>query len=187
MSITEIQVEEAFKKGFADVVDLVDPDRMSSVQIGFRAGARWMQEKMFEQASEGFEEWHETKLKEMQKKFIAPAWMSFQGARNDTGKAWAAAKLSDAKEKEDLKHELGMTRKSLSIAYDDLQKMRDFTGVTLTSTGFHEHETKVHALEQKLAKACDHLQIMIDNSECRGDEDCDHCQAVLALKEVKRL
>ena len=46
---------------------------------------------------------------------------------------------------------------------------------------------EITKLKKALELANTQIAILLENSECRGDEDCDHCMAIGAQKQIKEI
>lgn len=52
----------------------------------------------------------------------------------------------------------------------------------ITHLQWIDYEERMMAAEKKLSEALQVIGALVEVSECRNDEDCDHCEAVRFLK-----
>lgn len=104
------EIEEAYEK-FCDSEDRIGTDWEIR---SFTAGANWMQEKIMDEAAKGFEEWVKARYEKMDCQIFANVdeAMSFH-KKIHPFQAWQAAKLSSAKEIEQLKQRLAEYEKEV--------------------------------------------------------------------------
>jgi hypothetical protein len=158
MILEDGEIEERAKYVAADIPDFIGDERargyLEGFTDGYKQGAHWMQETMFNKAAIGFEGWMSVTVE---------SEMGTSTRRNTVTIeqelvykfVWQAATLSMQKQ---------------------VNQMIDGAGED------NERINKLKAENERLRHA---LEALADASECRGDEDCDHCVARAALREDK--
>jgi chromosome segregation ATPase len=82
-----------------------------------------------------------------------------------------------------LQEEISALKEQLAAAHIDAG--RGIKECHKRNTQIAQLNEKCDALTAENARLKLHLTALLETTECRGDEDCDHCQATLALKESK--
>lgn len=104
---------------FSNCLLFINPPGFTDIDNSFLAGAKWMHEKIMSEASDGFEGWRKEYLKTLggDSEYLGTILANMPETLME--EAWQAAKLSGAKEIEQLKQKL-------EIAVEALKDIQDF-------------------------------------------------------------